>query len=150
MAKSLYGQLSYDKCAEIVQRKRRGSVKLTHNTYLERDGAEYVVRLWGTDILRFLPDGSVVLNSGGYRTVTTKDRLNHFGPVHVHSVRGRWYAGDALFQDGMTVEMHLPRAAQRIIAQTPLTPDTPLPIVADWCEENGREEDAAFLRVAYL
>jgi hypothetical protein len=46
------------------------------------DGAysKTTVRLYSTDVVSFVPDGTncatVVLNSGGYKTATTKSRMN--------------------------------------------------------------------------
>lgn len=69
--------------------------KLANNTYAERrgDGA-IAIRLHSTDILTYHDDGSVVFNSGGWQTVTTKQRMNEFGPQgwRVNSERGIWYA----------------------------------------------------------
>jgi hypothetical protein len=77
--------------------------KLTHNTYAERRGEAIAVRLHDTDILTFHPDGSVSYETGGWFTVTTKDRMNSYGPLRIHSERGRWYAGTTPYMDGMTV-----------------------------------------------
>ena len=72
----------------------RDSRKLENNTYLKRfPSGDIVVRLHNTDIVTFKPDGDIVLNSGGWRTVTTKDRLNKFSPVTIAQERGVWYVG---------------------------------------------------------
>lgn len=87
-------------------RPRGGPWKLAHNTYLIRAGDAYVVRFHGTDVVTYYPDGRVRLNSGGWRTYTTKRRLNMFGPVPVWAERGEWYVGGArktLFRDGMLI-----------------------------------------------
>jgi len=52
-----------------------------------------VTRLHHTDIIRRKPNGNLVLTSGGWRTPTTKDRLNRFGRVSIYSDRGQWYLG---------------------------------------------------------
>jgi hypothetical protein len=51
------------------------------------------IRLHFTDIVIFRPDGSIVLDSGGWRTVTTKARMNDFLPygIHVYQQDGFWY-----------------------------------------------------------
>jgi hypothetical protein len=41
------------------------------------------IRLHGTAVVRFYPNGLVKLNSGGWRTSTTKDRINKYSPVKV-------------------------------------------------------------------
>jgi hypothetical protein len=51
------------------------------------------VKLHGTNVVTYLSDGRIVLDTGGWRTVTTKDRLNRFTPadVRVYADLGDWY-----------------------------------------------------------
>lgn len=51
------------------------------------------IRFHSTDILTALPDGSVTVNSGGFRTATTKDRLNSWlaDGYFIAQERGCWY-----------------------------------------------------------
>jgi len=74
----------------------REQKKIANNTYLCRrqDGA-VAVRLHATDILTFRPDGSVVLTTGGWRSVTTKARLNAYCPIGrgIGQRAGVWYHG---------------------------------------------------------
>jgi hypothetical protein len=65
------------------------------NTFqFTRDG-ETVIRLHGTDIVRKLANGSVILNSGGWKTPTTKDRMNDHMPdgFMINQDGGAWYVG---------------------------------------------------------
>ena len=83
----------------IVKLNGRTSRKLDHNTYLERctehgfgdnpEGA-VCVRLHSTHIITYRADGATVLRSGGWQTVTTKDRMNKFSPVRINQVNGFW------------------------------------------------------------
>lgn len=57
--------------------------------YATADGVEHI-RLHGTDIVDYLPKGKVRLDSGGWKTMTTKDRINSFSPFKVYSDRGVW------------------------------------------------------------
>lgn len=41
------------------------------------------VRLHETVVVAYLPDGRYVLNTGGWNTATTKDRINSFSPAHL-------------------------------------------------------------------
>jgi hypothetical protein len=59
------------------------------------------VRYHSTDVVIFHADGSVTLDSGGYRTVTTKRRMNDFTRITVRQKQGMWYANDEVFYDGM-------------------------------------------------
>lgn len=88
--------------------RSRESRKIANNTYLvRRDPETIAVKLHATDVVTYHSDGTVTLRSGGYETVTTKDRLNHFGPdgIRVYSDKRVWYvfSGDdrTPFVDGM-------------------------------------------------
>jgi len=63
------------------------------------DGTESV-RLRDTDVVTFKP-GEIVLNSGGWKTVATKDRMNQFSSIRVRQDKGVWYANGKAFYDGM-------------------------------------------------
>lgn len=58
----------------------RGSGKIGNNTWITDVGRGYAVVLHRTPIVTYRPDGSVELNSGGHRTVTTKARMNEVLP----------------------------------------------------------------------
>lgn len=90
----------------------RESRKLGNNTYLQRrpDGS-IAVKLHATDVLTFHSDGRTVYNSGGWRTVTTKERMNaHGGALRLFTERGVWFAcypglwdKRFVYADGLTV-----------------------------------------------
>jgi hypothetical protein len=90
----------------VVSRK-----KLENNTILwvDEDGAEHY-RLHDTDVV-VINEGRVILNSGGWRTVTTKDRMNKYLPPgwSVYSDKGVWYLyhGDDKipYEDGMVINL---------------------------------------------
>jgi hypothetical protein len=94
----------------------RDSVKLGNNTYLERvtervyeDGkmpqerTVIAVRLHNTQIVRFYEDGTKSLHTGGWQTVTTKDRLNEFCGNKIFQQKRCWYYGsiEVPFYEGM-------------------------------------------------
>jgi hypothetical protein len=105
MAKSsYYGPNTFDGFDGYLGKKDRR--KLSHNVYAERDGADIVIIFHWTKIIRYRPDGSVVLNSGGYRSVTTKANLNQYSDCTIWQEKYVWYAsyGDDKkmeFEDGM-------------------------------------------------
>jgi hypothetical protein len=76
-------------------------VTLAHHTYLERRWVSVArgeplvevldVRFHSTVILSFRPDGSVVVNTGGWQTVTTKARLNALLPCRFFAKAYQWY-----------------------------------------------------------
>lgn len=67
------------------------------------------VRLHSTVVVEMHRDGSYVLDSGGWQTVTTRDRMNRFTPpgVRVWQADHEWFVADRYgerpFEDGMTV-----------------------------------------------
>jgi hypothetical protein len=84
--------LDFAQCEQLVSSARdKRSKPYANNTRIERrDEDTYALRLHATDIATFHRDGRVTLNSGGWRTVTTKDRLSAVTP-HIVSERGDWY-----------------------------------------------------------
>ena len=66
--------------------------KVANNTYVERHGDDIGIRLHATTVVTYHADGTVTLNSGGWRTVTTKDRISNVGPrwLGVTSADGVW------------------------------------------------------------
>lgn len=89
--------------------------KLANNTYLERRGGalgdRIAVRLHDTDVVIYNRDGNVSLYTGGWLTVTTKERINRYSPARVYSDRGRWmlcqappnFDGAVAFAEGITL-----------------------------------------------
>ena len=76
--------------------------------YHKSDGTR-VIRLHFTDIVTFHPDDSITLNSNGYQTPTTKDRMNRFSPFQIYQEKNIWYVvnnygeGEThVFADGIT------------------------------------------------
>jgi hypothetical protein len=83
------------------------SRKLANNTYAERrQSGAIAIRLHQTDIVTFNQDGSIVANTGGWKTSTTKARLNDYLPCRIWQQRGQWFFthnGKQLeFADGLT------------------------------------------------
>lgn len=83
--------ITFSDAESRMRTARNGSRKLANNTYLVPRGADaYAVRLHSTDIITIHRDGTFTLNTGGWDTVITKDRLNSFGPARIYSERGTW------------------------------------------------------------
>jgi len=105
---------TYTEARDAFERadKRRGRArgKVAHNTYLERFlrpgdlEAVYAVRLHRTRIVQFHPDGSIVLDTGGWQTPTTRDRMNRCG-LNVYMSSGvaivRHGGTEHVYRDGM-------------------------------------------------
>lgn len=63
------------------------------------------LKLHDTVIVTYFPDGSYELDSGGWKTLTTKDRMNNYTPFHIHQEKLIWYINNKhLFKDGIRIE----------------------------------------------
>ena len=99
---------NYNEALDVLN--GRNHRKLENNTYLEkRDENTIAVKLHGTDVVTYKKDGSVILETGGWYTVTTKDRINKYSPVRVYQQKGEWFIkinGEIEnFIDGVKVEL---------------------------------------------
>jgi hypothetical protein len=62
------------------------------------------IMLHSTYVVKIHPDNSATLNTGGWYTSTTKDRINMYSPVRVYQRKGEWYLDDGTpYTDGVTV-----------------------------------------------
>lgn len=97
---------TYETLNEQLSGRNHNGRKIANNTYAERRGEAIAIRLHSTDILTFDKDGSIVANTGGWKTVTTKARLNEYLPngYRISQDRGIWYwygsGACAMFNDG--------------------------------------------------
>lgn len=91
--------------ARISKRFNAKAVKLANNTYLKQNGAAFEVILHRTAIVVIFPNGAYQLETGGWVTVTTKDRINRYAPVRIYQRKHQWYLENGQpFQDGMVVK----------------------------------------------
>jgi len=85
--------MNYAEAYALVSGKNnRKSRKIANNTrgYIEYDGS-VSIELHSTKVVVLYPNGLVKLQTGGWMTPTTKDRMNQFGPVSVRQRKGDWY-----------------------------------------------------------
>jgi len=83
-----------------------------NNTKTTNNGSWTTITLHQTDIVKY-NDSTIVLNSGGYRTATTKRRMNQVlqsinSRAKVFQHQNKWYVSDRTggiqdFQDGMAI-----------------------------------------------
>ena len=76
----------------------RPSRKLANNTYLQRrNNVDIAVKLHDTDVITFKLTGETVLNSGGWKTATTKSRIDCYipDPWSLLQIKGLWYVVNA-------------------------------------------------------
>jgi hypothetical protein len=87
--------------AETIKRTKPRIVE--RNTFKRDDRGVVIIRLHATDIVTFHRSHKVTLNSGGYRTKTTRERMNTYltGGYSVTSGDGFWNVRDC--ETGETV-----------------------------------------------
>lgn len=81
--------------------------KIANNTYLERRTPDSVaIRLHWTDIVTFHADGHIVLDDGGYQSVTTKERMDAVLPMRLRVFQRdfRWYVQVGGWDQGVRVD----------------------------------------------
>jgi len=81
------------------------SAKFIDNNTLEikYNNGTTSIRLHDTDIVT-MKGKNFILNSGGWRTPTTKERINKFAPVRLYQNKGLWYLSEGqLFYDNCIV-----------------------------------------------
>lgn len=99
---------SYSKADKALGDKN--SLVIGNNTELVRDRSGSIsVELHGHRVITFQQNSTIVLDSAGYQTTTTKDRLNRYTPnsVRVFQDDFEWYVRvdgeEYRFNDGMRV-----------------------------------------------
>jgi hypothetical protein len=110
--------MTYEEADDIL--KSRGIKKIGNNTWLVRCGdsiySPIAIRLHATDVVVLHRSGNVGLDSGGYRTVTTRARMNQYAPgIRVVQRAFKWFViteqGTREFEDGMVVDAVLTKVS---------------------------------------
>jgi len=107
--------MTYNDLNAKLQGRNKNSRKMGNNTYAVRNADGTLgIRLHNTQVVVFHEDGRVILDSGRWRTSTTKARINEFvpGPWRVFQKDFEWFlhnwtTGDVL---AFTDRMELPAA----------------------------------------
>ena len=99
---------NYSKLKELAKTRKR---KLANNTYLTvREDGGFGIKLHDTEVVIHYPD-QVVLDSGGWLTVTTKARMNEFTDLRIYQDNYDWFVDGIVsdtsipFTDGMTIQL---------------------------------------------
>ena len=88
------------------------SRKIGNNTFeITYENGDRAIRLHYTDVVTTHPDGSYTLDSGGWDTVTTKQRMNQYSNASVWQKDCTWYAQSTgypaqKFYDGMKFDFN--------------------------------------------
>jgi hypothetical protein len=84
--------------------------KIGNNTWatILPDGSVAIMLHW-TTVVVIHPDDSATLRSGGWKTCTTKDRINKYSPVKVYQRDFEWFLSDGTpFHEGIRVKAGVP------------------------------------------
>jgi hypothetical protein len=69
---------------------------------------EVIYRLYNTNVVIIKHDGTLILNSGGFRSQTTKSRISKYSGYNVYQKKGIWcvkiFENDFEFYDGMEIQ----------------------------------------------
>jgi hypothetical protein len=101
--------MTHTEAVKMVRGKRnKDNRKIGNNTYAEILHDDTVaIKLHNTYVVKINPNGTYTLNSGGWQTVTTKDRINQYSPVRVYQRKFEWFVTingkEYPFIDGMVV-----------------------------------------------
>ena len=89
------------------------SRRIAHNTTVRNIDGTIALIYHSTAVVEFHADGRILLNSGGWLTVTTKQRINEVlpSPYRVYQKSHEWFLYDRArdisipFSDGMTIHL---------------------------------------------
>lgn len=101
--------MNYNEAVSMVRGKRNAKRrKVGNNTYAEilHDNSVGIM-LHSTYVVKIHPDNTYTLQTGGWQTVTTKDRINQYSPVRVYQRKYEWFVNlngkEYPFMEGMRV-----------------------------------------------
>lgn len=82
---------SYESAKEFWETRRKRV--LENNTRFVKTEHGYGIKLHDTVVVEYLPDGGYRLDSGGWKTITTRSRMNAYLPkgMGVWQSKGIWY-----------------------------------------------------------
>lgn len=98
---------SYQQALELLNSGRnKTNKKIATNTFLilNPEDQSISVKLHDTDIVKYYKNGIIELNSGGWRSMTTKDRLQAYSPADISNEKNQWYIQGQLFYDGIKID----------------------------------------------
>lgn len=88
-------------------------VKLGHNTWLVKTSRGYGIRYHHTVVVEFLSKVLIRLDSNGWKTSSTKQRINGYIPGCIYQVKHEWFLvsknqEDREFFDGICLTADVP------------------------------------------
>ena len=102
--------MTHAEAIKMVKGKRNANRrKVGNNTYAEilHDNSVGIM-LHSTYVVKIHEDNTYTLQTGGWQTVTTKDRINQYSPVRVYQRKYEWFVKingkEYPFMEGMVVQ----------------------------------------------
>lgn len=99
---------NYESAADYLAAGRnhdRRQVSGIRGTVVHRIDADTIaLRYQDTDVVRWYADGTASLHTGGWRTATTKSRINEYSKARLYTVKGIWYVQSSAFVEGMRID----------------------------------------------
>lgn len=94
--------ITYEDAKKLIDtaRSKEAGKPLQNNTRLFDRGDYFAVRLHETDIVRIY-SATYFLYTGGWRTPTTKNRINNVIPGFIEQKNGIWYINGIVFYEGI-------------------------------------------------
>lgn len=90
--------MNYEKAKQLFDsaKNKETGKPIARSTRIVKIGADcYGIKFHETIVAQYHPNGSIVLNSGGWRTKTTKERINYAlsidWPYRIISDNGQWF-----------------------------------------------------------
>lgn len=101
---------NFNQAETFLSRKSVRTVKGKRSTQVVRlSSDEIALRYHGTSVVTWHRNGDVVLRTNGFRTVTTKARINAAAPCRLWQTNFQWFVGQSSriepvpFYEGMVV-----------------------------------------------
>jgi hypothetical protein len=97
------GEVSQELKDAVIKRLENNTFEITYPSQVK------AIRYHHTDVITFQPNGDIILNSDGWLTPTTKERMNNHLPAqwHINQINKVWYLANNshsyTFQDGITI-----------------------------------------------
>lgn len=85
--------ITYEEVAKLfaTARSPEKGKPIANNTRIYKRGDEYEIVLHQTAVVSVLPEGKYIIRTGGWNTLTTRDRLNRYAPGHFFTEQGILY-----------------------------------------------------------
>ena len=103
--------LTYTKAATLFAKARdkdKGAALERHTRLVQTGEGDFAVKYHATPVVTIHKDCTYTLKTGGWRTATTKKRINDYSPARVYQRKGEWLlcpgaSGEVVFMDGVRV-----------------------------------------------